>query len=136
MAVTTIFVIHSRTEPRPFNQNSGRARARNSLTSLPRRSSDLLNLHGGAVAEYFRDADCDLGCVVAHADDGVGADLARVCEHALVRVVARVLERAPELSASPIVPPPGLESSVEGARFRLFPDARVDGFTAHLMRRS
>lgn len=52
------------------------------------------------------------------------------------RVVARVLERAPDLAASPIAPPPGLEALVDGARFRVFPDARADGFTAHLLRRA
>jgi 16S rRNA (cytosine967-C5)-methyltransferase len=51
------------------------------------------------------------------------------------QVVARVLERTPDLAAAPIAAPPGLEARVEGARFRVFPDARADGFTAHLLRR-
>jgi len=51
------------------------------------------------------------------------------------RVVARVLERDPGLEPAPILPPPGLEAFVDGARFRLLPDARSDGFTAHLLRR-
>ncbi len=52
------------------------------------------------------------------------------------RVVARVLKRAPELAASAIDPPPELRPFASGARFRLFPDDRTDGFTAHLLRRS
>jgi 16S rRNA (cytosine967-C5)-methyltransferase len=51
------------------------------------------------------------------------------------RVVARVLERRPSLALSPIAPSPWLEPFSEGARFRLFPDSRSDGFTAHLLRR-
>jgi 16S rRNA (cytosine967-C5)-methyltransferase len=51
------------------------------------------------------------------------------------RVVARVLAIRPDLAPASIAAPPGLEPFVEGARFRLFPDARADGFTAHLMRR-
>jgi 16S rRNA (cytosine967-C5)-methyltransferase len=52
-----------------------------------------------------------------------------------VHVVARILERAPDVEAAPIAPPPGLEALVAGSRFRVFPDARADGFTAHLLRR-
>jgi len=51
------------------------------------------------------------------------------------RVVERVLARAPGLEPAPIAAPAGLETLVEGARFRLLPDARADGFTAHLLRR-
>ncbi|HEY1435622.1 MAG TPA: RsmB/NOP family class I SAM-dependent RNA methyltransferase, partial [Thermoanaerobaculia bacterium] len=50
------------------------------------------------------------------------------------RVVARVLERVRDLEPAPIALK-GLEALVEGARLRLFPDARTDGFTAHLLRR-
>lgn len=50
-------------------------------------------------------------------------------------VVARVLGRDPGLELAPIAAPPGLEGMVEGGRFRLFPDDRADGFTAHLLRR-
>ena len=51
------------------------------------------------------------------------------------RVVEAVLARARELERAAIVPPPGLEPFVDGARLRLFPDASTDGFTAHLLRR-
>jgi 16S rRNA (cytosine967-C5)-methyltransferase len=51
------------------------------------------------------------------------------------RVVARVLEREPELSPAPIEGTEGLAPFVDGARLRLFPDERTDGFTAHLLRR-
>jgi 16S rRNA (cytosine967-C5)-methyltransferase len=51
------------------------------------------------------------------------------------RVVTRVLEATPGLAPEPIAPPAGLESCVDGARLRLFPDTRADGFTAHLLRR-
>ena len=50
-------------------------------------------------------------------------------------VVARVLERGGGLEPAPIAAPPGLEPFVEGARFRLLPDDRADGFSAHLLRR-
>jgi 16S rRNA (cytosine967-C5)-methyltransferase len=52
------------------------------------------------------------------------------------RVVARVLERVPGLELAPIEPPEGLERFVSGPRFRLFPGADTDGFTAHLLRRA
>jgi len=51
------------------------------------------------------------------------------------RVVRRVLERDPSLELAPIDAPDGLRPYVDEARFRLFPDARADGFTAHLLRR-
>ena len=51
------------------------------------------------------------------------------------RVVAQVLSERPELSPMPIEPPEPLRPFVEGTRFRLFPDVRTDGFTAHLLRR-
>jgi 16S rRNA (cytosine967-C5)-methyltransferase len=51
------------------------------------------------------------------------------------RVVARVLERFPQLAPAVIVPPDGLEGAVDGPRLRLFPDDRTDGFTAHLLMR-
>jgi 16S rRNA (cytosine967-C5)-methyltransferase len=51
------------------------------------------------------------------------------------RVVQEVLAARPELSPMPIEPPEPLRPFVDGARFRLLPDARTDGFTAHLLRR-
>ena len=51
------------------------------------------------------------------------------------RVVARVLERDTRLAAAPIEAPGPLAPFVDGARLRLFPDRRTDGFTAHLLRR-
>ena len=51
------------------------------------------------------------------------------------RVVERVCARVEGLSPTPIEPPPGLAPFVQGARLRLLPDDRVDGFTAHLLRR-
>jgi 16S rRNA (cytosine967-C5)-methyltransferase len=51
------------------------------------------------------------------------------------RVVAEVLAERPELSPMPIEPPEPLRPFVDGARFRLLPDVRTDGFTAHLLRR-
>ncbi len=51
------------------------------------------------------------------------------------RVVERVCAASPGLSPAAIAAPPALSPFVDGARFRLFPDERVDGFTAHLLRR-
>ena len=51
------------------------------------------------------------------------------------RVVAGVLARAPGLELAPIDAAAPLAPFVDGAKFRLFPDDRCDGFTAHLMRR-
>jgi 16S rRNA (cytosine967-C5)-methyltransferase len=51
------------------------------------------------------------------------------------RVVRRVLERDPNLEPAPIEAPEGLAPFVSGSLFRLFPDARADGFTAQLLRR-
>ena len=51
------------------------------------------------------------------------------------RVVARVLAGEPGLEPAPIDASPALAPFVDGARFRLFPDDRCDGFTAHLLRR-
>ena len=52
------------------------------------------------------------------------------------RVVGRVLERDKRLDLMRIEAPPGLVPFVEGARLRLLPDERTDGFTAHLLRRT
>jgi 16S rRNA (cytosine967-C5)-methyltransferase len=51
------------------------------------------------------------------------------------RVVERVLARSPGFSPAAIDPPAELGRFVEGSRFRIFPDSRADGFTAHLIRR-
>jgi len=51
------------------------------------------------------------------------------------RVVERVLAANPNLETAPIEAPPGLHEFVAGARWRLFPGDRTDGFTAHLLRR-
>jgi 16S rRNA (cytosine967-C5)-methyltransferase len=52
------------------------------------------------------------------------------------RVVARVLAADPALERAPIEPPSApLAKWIEGDRFRVLPDARSDGFTAHLLRR-
>ena len=51
------------------------------------------------------------------------------------RVVEEVLAKRPGLSPMPIEPPEPLREFCEGARFRLLPDARTDGFTAHLLKR-
>jgi 16S rRNA (cytosine967-C5)-methyltransferase len=51
------------------------------------------------------------------------------------RVVERVLARTSDLAAEPIQAPDALRPFVDGARFRILPDARSDGFTAHLLRR-
>ncbi len=50
------------------------------------------------------------------------------------RVVEEVLVARSDLEPAPIDPPQPLRQFVDGARFRLFPDARTDGFTAHLIR--
>lgn len=52
------------------------------------------------------------------------------------RVVERVLARSTGIAAAPIQAPPALRPFTAGARFRLFPDDRTDGFTAHLLRRA
>lgn len=51
------------------------------------------------------------------------------------RVVEEVLGSRPELTLQEIEPPEPLRPFVAGARFRLLPDERNDGFTAHLLRR-
>ena len=51
------------------------------------------------------------------------------------RVVARVLARAADLEPAPIEASAPLAPYVDGAKFRVFPDDRCDGFTAHLLRR-
>jgi 16S rRNA (cytosine967-C5)-methyltransferase len=50
-------------------------------------------------------------------------------------VVEEVLAQRPELALAEIEPPEALRPFVAGARFRLLPDKRADGFTAHLLRR-
>jgi len=50
-------------------------------------------------------------------------------------VVAKVLSARPDLKVSPIDAPPLLRPYVDGGRFRILPDARTDGFTAHLIAR-
>ena len=52
------------------------------------------------------------------------------------RVVERVCQAVPGLAPAPIEAIPGLVAWVDGARLRFFPDDRVDGFTAHLLRRA
>ena len=51
------------------------------------------------------------------------------------RVVEELLPRRPELALQAIEAPDTLRPFVTGARFRLFPGERTDGFTAHLLRR-
>jgi 16S rRNA (cytosine967-C5)-methyltransferase len=51
------------------------------------------------------------------------------------QVIAKALRANPGLELVAIGPPDGLVPFVDGARFRLFPDERTDGFTAHLLRR-
>jgi 16S rRNA (cytosine967-C5)-methyltransferase len=51
-------------------------------------------------------------------------------------VVERVCAALPGLATAAIDAPRELAAFVAGARFRLLPDARVDGFTAHLLRRA
>ncbi len=51
------------------------------------------------------------------------------------RVVERVCAATEGLAPAPIDPAPGLAPFVEGPRLRFLPDERVDGFTAHLLRR-
>jgi 16S rRNA (cytosine967-C5)-methyltransferase len=51
------------------------------------------------------------------------------------RVVERALARSSGFVPAAIDPPVALLPFVEGPRFRILPDDRVDGFTAHLLRR-
>jgi 16S rRNA (cytosine967-C5)-methyltransferase len=51
------------------------------------------------------------------------------------RVVERVLARSSGFSPAAIEPPDALRPLVAGSRFRILPDSRADGFTAHLIRR-
>lgn len=50
-------------------------------------------------------------------------------------VVARVLSEDPRLELALPEPPEALAACVSNAVFRVFPDRRADGFTAHLLRR-
>lgn len=52
------------------------------------------------------------------------------------RVVERVLAQERQISRAPIAAPADLARFAAGDRFRLLPDDRVDGFTAHLLRRA
>jgi 16S rRNA (cytosine967-C5)-methyltransferase len=52
------------------------------------------------------------------------------------RVVEEVLASRRDVVLSPIEATEPLRMFVDGARFRLFPDARTDGFTAHLLKRA
>lgn len=51
------------------------------------------------------------------------------------RVIEEVLAKRPGLAPAPIDVTGPLTRFVDGARLRLLPDARTDGFTAHLLRR-
>ncbi len=51
------------------------------------------------------------------------------------RVVQEVLAARADIALSPIEAPEPLRPFVDGARFRLLPDLRADGFTAHLLER-
>ena len=51
-------------------------------------------------------------------------------------VVAAVLAETSGLELASIEPPVALSGFVTGARFQILPDARTDGFTAHLLRRN
>ena len=50
-------------------------------------------------------------------------------------VVARVLSEDPRLELAPLEPAGDLAPHISNGVFRVFPDSRVDGFTAHLLRR-
>ena len=50
-------------------------------------------------------------------------------------VISRVLAARADMELAAIDPPAPLLPFVDGARFRLLPDSRTDGFTAHLLRR-
>lgn len=52
------------------------------------------------------------------------------------RVVEEVVAKRSGLAPAPIVVTGPLARFVDGARLRLLPDARTDGFTAHLLRRT
>jgi 16S rRNA (cytosine967-C5)-methyltransferase len=52
------------------------------------------------------------------------------------RVVEHVCAAVPGLAPAPLEPPAPLLPFAAGARLRLFPDERTDGFTAHLLRRA
>jgi 16S rRNA (cytosine967-C5)-methyltransferase len=52
------------------------------------------------------------------------------------RVVERVCAATPGLAPASIEPPPALAPFAAGSRLRLLPGDRVDGFTAHLLRRA
>src|ERR1039458_5982986 len=57
-------------------------------------ASLLLHKHRRAVAQDFRDARRDLRGVIAHADDRVRAQFARVREHLVERVFASAFAQA------------------------------------------
>ena len=91
-------------------------------------------------AAISRLADSQAGAVVAAARllEPGGYLLYATCsleEEENDGVIARVLAARSELVPAPIDPPEALRPFVDGARFRILPDARTDGFTAHLVRR-
>ena len=51
-------------------------------------SPEHFDLHGRTVGQNFGHTGCDLVCIVAHADDRVGAELGGMLNHQLVRVCA------------------------------------------------
>ena len=60
----------------------------------PQQSSARLDLHSRAVAEHFRQASHQLGCVIAHRYDCVCTELARACWHIRSYVSARACSHA------------------------------------------
>ena len=51
-------------------------------------SASLFNGNRCSIANHFRDPVANFRCVVAHADDRVGPEFARVGEHLIERVLA------------------------------------------------
>jgi 16S rRNA (cytosine967-C5)-methyltransferase len=51
------------------------------------------------------------------------------------QVIVKALRANPGLELAAIEPPDSLVPFIDGARFRLLPDERTDGFTAHLLQR-
>src|ERR1700694_101796 len=75
----------------PASMRSGsRARPDSKAPIIP---SDLLDGHGRAVGQHFRNAVHYFVGIVPHVDDGIGAVLLRMFHHQVISVLARSLAK-------------------------------------------
>ena len=72
-----------------FSSSSGKFKIARGFSRLTQRlSPDRLHRHRRAVAQHLGDAGGDFRRIVAHTDDGIRAQLARVREHLVESILA------------------------------------------------